>query len=99
MQTYCINREQFDYVLDVTKFKSKAGWAEDPMKEVPTKVKSAFTRTFNQQGLVPRTNTMVEDAKVGIVLGTFRIACDVPFFCIVVLRRLEENVQPPGPGA
>ena len=35
---------QFDYVVDVTSFKTKAAWGEDPMKEVPTKVKSAFTR-------------------------------------------------------
>jgi len=49
LQSYCINRDQFDFVLDVTKFKSKAGWAEDPMKDVDTKTKSAFTRTFNKQ--------------------------------------------------
>lgn len=36
--------EQLDFILDVTSFKSKAAWAEDPYKEVPTKVKSAFTR-------------------------------------------------------
>lgn len=48
MKAYCINREQFDYVLDVTKFKTKAEWAEDPMKDVDTKTKSAFTRTFNK---------------------------------------------------
>jgi hypothetical protein len=35
-------------VLDVTKFKTKAEWAEDPMKDVDTKTKSAFTRTFNK---------------------------------------------------
>lgn len=49
LQSYCINREQFDFVLDVTKFKTNAGWAEDPMKDVDTKTKSAFTRTFNKQ--------------------------------------------------
>lgn len=52
MQDYCISREQFDYVLSVTSFKTKGSWGEDPMKEVPTKVKSAFTRTFNQTGQV-----------------------------------------------
>ena len=52
MQDYCISREQFDYVLSVTSFKTKGHWGEDPMKEVPTKVKSAFTRTFNQTGQV-----------------------------------------------
>lgn len=33
-----------EYILDVTSFKSKAPWAEDPYKEVPAKVKAAFTR-------------------------------------------------------
>ena len=39
-----ISQDDFEYVLDVTKFKSKATWAEDPYKKVPTGVKSAFTR-------------------------------------------------------
>lgn len=65
MKSYCINKEQFDYVLDVTKFKSKSPWAMDVYKEqVPTKVKSAFTRAFNQQGLQPKCNLMVPDIKV-----------------------------------
>ncbi len=37
-------REQMEYILDVTSFKSKGPWAEDPYKEVPAKVKAAFTR-------------------------------------------------------
>ena len=37
-------QDDFEYVMDVTKFKSKAEWAEDPYKKVPTAVKSAFTR-------------------------------------------------------
>lgn len=37
-------REQFDYILDVTSFKSKAPWAADLFKDVPPKVKAAFTR-------------------------------------------------------
>lgn len=38
-------RDDVDFVLDITKFKSKAAWAADPFKEVPTLVKSAFTRS------------------------------------------------------
>lgn len=38
-------RDQMDHVLEVTQFKSKAPWAEDPYKEVPAKVKSALTRS------------------------------------------------------
>jgi formate/nitrite transporter FocA (FNT family) len=35
-------------VQEVTHFKSKAPWAADVWKPVETKVKSAFTRTFNK---------------------------------------------------
>lgn len=49
--------------MSVTHFKSKADWAEDPMKGVETKVKSAFTRTFNQSGGRVRCNIAVEDFK------------------------------------
>lgn len=44
MSDYCISREQVDAVLDMTKFKTQAPWGADPMKDVATKVKSAFTR-------------------------------------------------------
>jgi hypothetical protein len=56
-------REDFDSLLDMTKFKTKAGWGTDPMKSVETKVKSAFTRLFNKAGLPVRCTIMVEDAK------------------------------------
>ena len=44
MHAYCIARDDLDYVLDVTKWKTKSSWGDDPMKAVPTQVKSAFTR-------------------------------------------------------
>ena len=44
MHAYCIARDDLDYVLDVTKWKTKSSWGEDPMKGVPTQVKSSFTR-------------------------------------------------------
>eukprot|EP00798_Chlamydomonas_sp_ICE-L_P029785 gene29785-biopygen5524 len=59
MQDYCVSREMFDYVIDVTKFKTKADWGEDPMKDVPTKIKSAFTRSFNQQDLQAKCVAML----------------------------------------
>eukprot|EP00798_Chlamydomonas_sp_ICE-L_P027941 gene27941-biopygen3368 len=59
MQDYCVSREMFDYVIDVTKFKTKADWGEDPMKDVPTKIKSAFTRSFNRQGLQAKCGAML----------------------------------------
>ena len=44
MHGYAMSKDDFEYMLDVTRFKSKADWAADPYKGVPTKVKSAFTR-------------------------------------------------------
>lgn len=49
MSDYCISREQVDAVLDMTKFKTQAPWGADPMKDVATKVKSAFTRQDERQ--------------------------------------------------
>lgn len=49
--------------MDITKFKTQASWGKDPMKDVETKVKSAFTRQFNKCGLPVKTTIMVEDAK------------------------------------
>lgn len=56
-------RDDFDTIMDITKFKTQASWGKDPMKDVETKVKSAFTRQFNKSGLPVKTTIMVEDAK------------------------------------
>jgi hypothetical protein len=56
-------REDFETILDITKCKTKDGWGADPMQGVETKVKSAFTRSFNKAGLPVRCTIMVEDAK------------------------------------
>ncbi|KAK9914951.1 hypothetical protein WJX75_002807 [Coccomyxa subellipsoidea] len=60
---YCLSREELDFVMSVTHFKSKAEWSEDLMKGVETKVKSAFTRTFNQTGSRARCNIAVDEFK------------------------------------
>ena len=44
MHGYCLARDDVDFLLDVTKFKTKQDWGEDPMKEVDTQTKAAFTR-------------------------------------------------------
>lgn len=44
MHDYCMARDDLDYVLDVTKFKTRGNWNDDPLKGVPTALKSAFTR-------------------------------------------------------
>ena len=46
---------------DVTKFKTRSAWGEDPMKGVETQVKSAFTRAFNQQHIKPKTGFGMDD--------------------------------------
>ena len=56
-------RDDFDTILDITKCKTKAAWGADPMQGVETKVKSAFTRSFNKAGLPVRCTIMVEDGK------------------------------------
>ncbi len=48
-QSCCIDREQFDTILEMGKFKTQASWGGDPMAGVETRTKSAFTRTFNKQ--------------------------------------------------
>eukprot|EP00892_Ulva_mutabilis_P010717 jgi/Ulvmu1/8017/UM004_0254.1 len=63
MQLYLISRDDLETILDITKFKTQAAWGKDPMKDVETKVKSAFTRTFNKSGLPVKTTIMVEDGK------------------------------------
>ncbi|KXZ52854.1 hypothetical protein GPECTOR_8g236 [Gonium pectorale] len=65
MHEYCIDREQLDYIVDVTSFKSQAAWAKDRFKEVPAKVKSAFTRNLNSTTPAARCTAQVEEVKLG----------------------------------
>jgi len=62
-QEYCISREQFDFLQDVTKWKSKSH--VDALAGVKPATKSSFTRSFNKQGLVPKTAAMLESPKKG----------------------------------
>ena len=63
MNEYCISREDIEFVADVTKFKTRGAWGADPYKTVETLVKSAFTRAFNQQHLMPKTGFGMEEGK------------------------------------
>ena len=65
MQEYCLDREDLDFVLDVTKFKTKEPWGEDPWKPVPGPVKGALTRALNAASTRPRCNIAVEEFKKG----------------------------------
>ncbi len=65
MNDYALKRDDLDALIDLTKFKTKAAWAEDVYKtKVPTAVKTAFTRTFNAQGLKVKSGAVLKDAKV-----------------------------------
>ena len=44
VNTYCLNREDYDSVLELNTYKSRAPWNADPLKGIPTAIKSAFTR-------------------------------------------------------
>ncbi len=48
LQEYCISRAQFDFVLDVTKFKGRHTVFDDPLQSVEPKVKAAFTRCLTR---------------------------------------------------
>jgi replication factor C subunit 1 len=63
MRAYCLAREDIDFIADVTKFKTKGAWGEDPWKAVETVVKSAFTRAFNAQHIKPRMGFGMEEGK------------------------------------
>ena len=63
MHEYCLVREDWETVGDMTKFKTKAAWGEDPLKGVEGKTKAAFTRRFNKEGVRARVGTMVEEVK------------------------------------
>jgi len=63
MNAYCLARDDLDFVIDVTKFKTKAPWGEDPYKSVETATKSAFTRAFNQQHIKPKMGFGMEEGK------------------------------------
>jgi len=49
--------------MDVTQFKSAKGWAENPLSEIPTKLKAALTRAVNTSAITccvqPETKTTV----------------------------------------
>lgn len=63
MNDYALKREDFDSIFELTKFKTKSSWGEDVYKKVETAVKTAFTRTFNQQKLKEKSGTALKTVK------------------------------------
>ena len=53
-------------MTDVTKFKTKAPWGNDPFKDVPTQVKSAFTRSALLQAHLQQIPDMVSMAALSL---------------------------------
>lgn len=51
-----LTKDDFDFLVDVTKFKTKSVWCADPYKGVPAAVKSAFTRALTKGAPAPRWN-------------------------------------------
>lgn len=43
-QDYCVSREQLDFVLAITSFKTLGAWSIDPLQGVAPAVKAALTR-------------------------------------------------------
>lgn len=63
MNDYALKREDLDSIFDLTKFKTKSSWGEDVYKKVETAVKTAFTRTFNQQKLRQKSGSALKTVK------------------------------------
>ena len=57
MDAYALTRTDFDSINDMTKFKSKGGWAADPTKELTTRVKTAFTKEANKSASTRRVHS------------------------------------------
>lgn len=60
-----MDRDDLDFVLDVTRFKTREAWGEDPWKPVDPQTKSALTRAMNKDAARPRCNLAVEEFKKG----------------------------------
>ncbi|KAG8233507.1 hypothetical protein J437_LFUL011668 [Ladona fulva] len=68
MHGYSLLREDLDSILELTHFPGSA----DPMSSVHTKVKSAFTRAYNKEGmLTPYSVTMNVKKKRGAVTDDY----------------------------
>ena len=68
MSDYSLLREDLDNLMELTTWEGSA----DPMKNIDSKVKAAFTRTYNKEVVLPyATNigTIAKKAKVSVLEG------------------------------
>ena len=81
MHEYCLARDDIDFLLEVTKFKTRAPWLVDPMKDIETQTKSAFTRWGAGVGgvadLPGRTQVLAKECSGSGVLRPSRLNCSV----------------------
>ena len=56
MAEYQLTKDDFDFLLSVTKFKTRLDWGADPYKGVPAAKKAAFTRALTSGAVPTRWN-------------------------------------------
>ena len=56
MAEYQLTKDDFDFLLSVTKFRTRAEWGADPYKGVPAAKKAAFTRALTSGAAPTRWN-------------------------------------------
>ena len=56
MAEYQLTKDDFDFLLSVTKFRTRAEWGQDPYKGVPAAKKAAFTRALTSGAAPTRWN-------------------------------------------
>lgn len=61
LQAYCLDREDYDSVLEMCTYKTNEPWGSDPSKQVETAVKTAFTRAVNSKAPRARAGTAGEE--------------------------------------
>ena len=97
MDAYSLTKADYDAITDLTKFKSKAGWAADPTKELTAVVKSAFTREVNKSASSRRARSsfMLPETAVGKKRGrkaAMAAADDAPLDAAVAGMEVDEGV-------
>eukprot|EP00210_Caulerpa_lentillifera_P002697 g2577.t1 len=66
MKEYCLNKDCYDYIMDVTNFKNLQ--MEDSLKSIPSKVKAALTRQVNSAAIT--CPAIPEDPSTGKVVSS-----------------------------
>ena len=89
LRDYCIGKEHFDALLDMTAFKSKAAWSGDPMKDVATKVRRCGCKaSYHGHAMVQGHHHQF----IVIVIVTIIVIVAV---IAIINRRSEINPIPP----